>query len=511
LSDQDVPASTTFLLQLPESVASDLSKADKADEEEDEVLPEEEGAIRVGKTTISLKKIAQNLSVGKEDGLYGQNVNIYEEPDGPKYMITEPAPDGTGGIIVHAGTINKLVEYLTAADNTDVRFMHAFLMTYLSFTNPKTLMNKLMERYNAPTSSLTPAEIRRIQLRVCNVLKQWVTHYFDDFDQELIKALITFIDETLLKDGHESIVAVLRNSIVNQSRGTRSRAPTSWSSREQPPPPKLELKGTDKTLRKAKLRAGPENSVLPDSGVSLFDYDEEEVARQLTIREFELYSQIKVPELLDQSWNREKLHHRAPNVLKMIARFNESSLYVASMILEPIKVKERVNRWCYLIKVAEHLYQLNNFNLLMAFIGGMNNSCILRLKWTKALLPKKSAETLEKLEKIMSSDGSYKNYREMLSSVSPPCLPYIGVHLSDLIFIEDGNPDEVSGLINWDKRSLVHRVIDLLGQYQNNKYNLTPVPSIAAFFETMSPPSEKELYDVSLSREPRGAQKHQIL
>jgi len=43
---------------------------------------------------------------------------------------------------------------------------------------------------------------------------------------------------------------------------------------------------------------------------------------------------------------------------------------------------------------GKHLHQLNNFNLLMSFLSGMNNSCILRLKWTKSLLSKKSLEVV---------------------------------------------------------------------------------------------------------------------
>lgn len=37
-----------------------------------------------------------------------------------------------------------------------------------------------------------------------------------------------------------------------------------------------------------------------DVALSIFDYDEEEVARQLTIKEFLLYSAIKSSELLNQ-------------------------------------------------------------------------------------------------------------------------------------------------------------------------------------------------------------------
>ena len=53
----------------------------------------------------------------------------------------------------------------------------------------------------------------------------------------------------------------------------------------------------------------------------------------------------------------------------------------------------------------------------------------------------------------MSHSSSYKVYRNTLHSECMPCLPYIGVYLTDLTFIEDGNPDLVAGnLINFQVR-----------------------------------------------------------
>ena len=50
--------------------------------------------------------------------------------------------------------------------------------------------------------------------------------------------------------------------------------------------------------------------------MTLFDLDEMEVARQLTLPLFELYSRIKPAELFNQAWNSPKLRHRSPNVVR---------------------------------------------------------------------------------------------------------------------------------------------------------------------------------------------------
>jgi hypothetical protein len=62
----------------------------------------------------------------------------------------------------------------------------------------------------------------------------------------------------------------------------------------------------------------------------------------------------------------------------------------------------------------------------------------------------------------MTAEGSYKNYREHLAKISPPSIPYIGVYLIDLTYMEDGNPDMIQERINFVKRDLISRTIQRL-------------------------------------------------
>lgn len=45
-----------------------------------------------------------------------------------------------------------------------------------------------------------------------------------------------------------------------------------------------------------------------------------------------------------------------------------------------------------------------------------------------------------------------------------------GVYLTDLTFIEDGNPDRVDGLINWNKNQMTAAVITEIRFYQTPPY-----------------------------------------
>ena len=92
---------------------------------------------------------------------------------------------------------------------------------------------------------------------------------------------------------------------------------------------------------------------------------------------------IKQPlELLGQSWNKEKKRHLSPNINALIDRFNKLTMWVSTLIVHPMLRKERAKRWCRLIKIATHLRKLNNYFSLMAFISGMSQFAVTRLKFT---------------------------------------------------------------------------------------------------------------------------------
>ncbi|KAN0023643.1 hypothetical protein ACTFIV_008030 [Dictyostelium citrinum] len=246
---------------------------------------------------------------------------------------------------------------------------------------------------------------------------------------------------------------------------------------------------------------------------NLFDFDDEEIARQLTLYDFQLYTAIKPTEFLNQAWNKPSMASRkSPTILKIISRFNDISLWVVSLILEPDRVKTRAKRLKRIISIADELRKLNNYNTCIAVISGINNSAILRLKYTRGLLSKKYLDILENLEKEMSCEGSYKNYRDKLKNSDPPVVPYIGVYLTDLTFIEEGNPNIIRGnLINFAKYYLIYRVISEIQQYQWTEYQLNVAPIIQTFIRDVSISSTSDdLYHLSLLKEPRNALKSDI-
>ena len=104
----------------------------------------------------------------------------------------------------------------------------------------------------------------------------------------------------------------------------------------------------------------------------------------------------------------------------------------------------------------------------------------------------------------MSRDLNFNNFRLELKKSNPPLIPYLGVYLTDLTFIAEGNPDFLpGGLINFNKRRLGAEVILEIQQYQTGLYCLEEVPKIQEYLRNNPILDEDELYKISLQIEPR--------
>jgi hypothetical protein len=253
---------------------------------------------------------------------------------------------------------------------------------------------------------------------------------------------------------------------------------------------------------------------VPEGGFSPVDLilqsSESEIARQLTLIEFRIFAKIKSAELLNQAWNTSKLKYRSPNVLDMISRANRISFWVASCVVWNTKLADRAKTMIKFIQIAQQLHQIHNFSTLIAIIAGLNMSAVSRLKLSWAQVDKQSSETMKKLTAIFDPSGSYKVYRNLhkMATSKGPCLPYIATPLSDLTFTEDGNPDDLQGnkeLINFGKRELICNIIREMQLNQQPAYTFPVVEPIHTFLTELPYAGEKELYELSLLREPRNA------
>jgi hypothetical protein len=241
--------------------------------------------------------------------------------------------------------------------------------------------------------------------------------------------------------------------------------------------------------------------------ISLFDFHPEEIARQMTLVDFKMFSAIKPSELLNQAWCRPKYKHKAPNLLQIIDRVNSITKWVATAVLSQRTPKDRACRMILFIKLANYLYKMHNFNSMVAVIGSLYHSSIQRLSqtWSKLeKMDKKMYKTYKKMYDFIVPTNHFRRLRHELEHIDPPCIPYLGLFMADLTLIDHGNPNFTSDhLINFTKCRLIYTQVRTLKTYQRQPYNFEEIPALVGPLKKFHCLDEDSLTEMSLKAEPR--------
>ena len=325
--------------------------------------------------------------------------------------------------------------------------------------------------------------------RVCQFLKTWITKYYYDFENnpELEKKLLSFCSDIIKP---VCTPGVRLENIVQRQMNGEYEVELNINSRQVPPKP-----------------------IIPTQlNPTFFDIHPQELARQLTIIETQLFRAIRPQECIGLAWSKKNAKEKAPNILKMINRFNIVSNWAVSEILKQDTEDKRIMALNQFIEVAEYCKQLNNFNGCMEIISGLGDSAVHRLKSHWSDLPPKSRTYYNDLKIILSSEQSFKNFRAHLKSCTGACIPYLGMYLTDLTFIEDGNNDKIGDLHNFKKRMLISKVIQEIQQYQQFPYLLEKCEPIQDYLDTIEGSlfDKEACYQRSLEILPRGGKSVQI-
>lgn len=246
----------------------------------------------------------------------------------------------------------------------------------------------------------------------------------------------------------------------------------------------------------------PPPPILPinmKAQASLLDYDPIELARQMTLIDHEQLSHVKSHEFLDTAWSKDDKETRCPNLMAVIKRFNTVTFWVATEILQAPSKEARTNLVKHFILITKWLRKEKNYNGAFQVLAGLGQASVYRLKDVWDDVPKKILKKHEKTKDMLSRDKAYERYRAVLKTVNPPCVPYLGLCLSDLLHLEEAYPNvDQDGLINFDKRYSVAKIIREVQGFQNTPYCLEQVFFIREFLTNITALDENELYQLSL-------------
>ncbi|XP_055608642.1 ras-specific guanine nucleotide-releasing factor 2-like isoform X3 [Uranotaenia lowii] len=355
----------------------------------------------------------------------------------------------------------------------------AFAIATSASSNPRDEPPEVEARNRKESVVSSPAT-----MRVLNVLRHWVSKHFQDFEQDaaLRSQTITFLDDitcspNLLPTEHRAASQLLRLLCRDDIDSGKQRLEMLLT------PPQTPSKESIETL-----------SAL-------------EIAEQMTYLDHQIFLAIRSEEFLGQAWMKSDKKSRAEHIILMTKRFNDGSRLVCSEIVSRSNMAARVaaiEKWT---AVADICRCLHNFNGVLQICAAFTNAAVYRLKKTWDKVPKTIKTTITKLQAVVCSDGRFRAMREALHRCDPPCIPYLGMYLTDLSFIEEGTPDFTPDrLLNFSKMRMIAHVIREIRHFQQTPYKIDHIPKVTSYLlDTSLLLDDDELYCKSLQIEPRSS------
>jgi hypothetical protein len=131
----------------------------------------------------------------------------------------------------------------------------------------------------------------------------------------------------------------------------------------------------------------------------------------------------------------------------------------------------------------------------MSIMATLQSSVVQRLKRTWEIVSKKTKARIDELAQVCDMSKNYSSLRSRLAEPVAPCLPFVGIYLTDLTFVIAGNPkrrelpgstSETGGpvsVINFDMYVRISKIITNLQKFQV-PYKLKDVGEMQTWLET---------------------------
>ncbi|XP_076138010.1 RAS guanyl-releasing protein 4 isoform X1 [Alosa pseudoharengus] len=392
-------------------------------------------------------------------------------PQEIRQALQSPIPNS----LIRAASLDELIQRCLHCFDGDgklsrgTNFVHMTLMMHSWVVPSTTFANKLLSLYK--DCPVDKKGLRRSQ--IYHFIRQWVSKFPVVFeaDPQLREQMGDFW-EPQRAAGKDPPCPVIDTSYFTSSANT-----------PQVPSPSVKK-------RKVSL---------------LFDHMEpEDMAKLLTELEFKNFCNVS---FLDY---RSYVVHGSvrdnPALERSVMLCNGVSQWVQLMILNRHTAQQRSEVFTKFIHVAQKLRSLQNFNTLMAVIGGLCHSSISRLKDTASLLSSDGTKALSEMTELLSSSSNYSNYRRVYSECTGFKVPILGVHLKDLISLNEALPDYLEDdKINLGKLQHLYSNISELLAIHECKIPFVPnkdlLPLLTLSLDLYY--TEDEIYELSYAKEPK--------
>ena len=377
--------------------------------------------------------------------------------------VLRSTSDESGTPQLMGGTLDQLINKMTSVASVDPHFKEIFLTTFPTFCTPKRLMDSLIKKYESVPESIPDNESytqSKERTRILLAFVSWIStrwnYDFKDNKDDVFTTLLQFLETHENDPALEAHVKLVKNAIVAQQELNNN------SSAAQDRPSPLEPRRVV--------------SISSEERSRLTEYPAAEVARCIAIQDHKLLCSIGSNEMLGKGWEKADSATRCPGITAFTARFNAISAW-ANTTVSSAPSKTRLATLNFVIDLADACKAINDISAFVAIVYGL----LMAPEKVKKDLSHAKADLLKKWEVLTSPVNNYKALRKYVSDLAPPVIPFFGITIKDLTFIEDGNKsyltessDEDKRVINFYKRRKCADVILSIKQFQQVKYSESP-------------------------------------
>ena len=377
-----------------------------------------------------------------------------------------------------------LLEWAITPENIELDFQKKFLLNYQSYCKPNEMFEFIKEiasEIELTGNDEKDKNSKQKWTKITIFLKTWSELSPLDFHQpDVYKEVLAFIEAHEKEfPGIKPIKRYVENARTKKKGSTFERTPNS------------------NTTEKCK---------------PLREMTVDEVVDQLSLFEYNCFSGITPNDFLGSGWTKKDRYERCPRLMEFMDHFNAVTNWVCSSILEEADDKSRAKLIEKCIEITDKMKQRANFTGFFEFYSGLNSSSISRLSRTWDLCDVKLRKLYDQFNIVALPTKSYQNYRKVLkeNATNNNLIPFMGVIIQDLTFIDEGNPNELEkGIVNFEKcRMMAEQLLELI-KYQNAGHSSIKIaPFFKDFIETIDKhkdDDDKKLYDISLKIQPRAS------
>ena len=237
----------------------------------------------------------------------------------------------------------------------------------------------------------------------------------------------------------------------------------------------------------------------------IFDFSDEEIARNLTLISYKLLSSIDFNELWNGNFIKDDKYTKSPNVMKVIDRFDKLMLFIIEDICSYETNKARVKLITKWANIAKTCRDLHNYNDLLIINQCFNHTLIKKMVSTWKKIPKSTLELISDLNKFCSSQQCYINIRkEIVGCKHIAYIPYLGILLKEIVDIKNKYKyaEKIGdyNCINCVKLQKMYYLVNKFFEFKNYSFTFTQVNELN-ILNQINPKGSEEIEEMIINIE----------